>query len=100
MRTRSLRKMDLIGSPFSRLNNGITRIWTQSGRAKPGRAKWIADDIAATLKRQDRFTIALSGGSTPKLLHEILAAAPYKDQIDWSKLHIFWGMSGTFRLRR
>jgi 6-phosphogluconolactonase len=54
-------------------------------------AKWIADDIAATLKRQDRFTIALSGGSTPKLLHKILAAAPYKDQIDWSKLHIFWG---------
>ena len=54
-------------------------------------AKWIADDIAATLKRQDRFTIALSGGSTPKLLHKILAAPPYKDQIDWTKLHIFWG---------
>jgi 6-phosphogluconolactonase len=54
-------------------------------------AKWMADCIAATLKRSDRFTIALSGGSTPKLLHKILAAAPYKDQIDWSKLHIFWG---------
>lgn len=54
-------------------------------------AKWIADEIAATLKRQDRFTIALSGGSTPKLLHKILAASPYKEQIDWSKLHIFWG---------
>ncbi len=54
-------------------------------------AKWMADDIAATLKRQDRYTIALSGGSTPKLLHKILAAPPYKDQIEWSKLHIFWG---------
>jgi 6-phosphogluconolactonase len=54
-------------------------------------AKWIADSIAATLKHQDRFTIALSGGSTPKLLHKILAAPPYKDQIEWSKLHIFWG---------
>jgi 6-phosphogluconolactonase len=54
-------------------------------------AKWIAGDIAATLKKQDRYTIALSGGSTPKALHQILAAPPYKEQIDWSKLHIFWG---------
>jgi 6-phosphogluconolactonase len=54
-------------------------------------AKWMTDLIAETLKSADRFTIALSGGSTPKLLHKILASAPYKDQIDWSRLHIFWG---------
>ena len=54
-------------------------------------AKWIAGLIAETLKVHDRFTIALSGGSTPKLLHKILAAPPCKDQIDWSKMHIFWG---------
>lgn len=54
-------------------------------------AKWMADTIAATLKKQGRFTIALSGGSTPKKLHHILAASPYKEQIEWSKLHIFWG---------
>ena len=54
-------------------------------------AKWIADAVASTLKKSNRFTIALSGGSTPKLLHKILAAPPYKDLIDWSKLHIFWG---------
>ena len=54
-------------------------------------AKWMADVIASTLKKSNRFTIALSGGSTPRLLHKILAADPYKEQIDWSKLHIFWG---------
>jgi len=54
-------------------------------------AKWIADKIGETLSRKDRFTIALSGGSTPQRLHKILAASPYKEQIDWSKLHIFWG---------
>jgi 6-phosphogluconolactonase len=54
-------------------------------------AKWIAGYIGDTLKKQDRFTIALSGGSTPKRLHEILAAAPFKEQIDWTKLHVFWG---------
>lgn len=54
-------------------------------------AKWIAERIGAVLKTADRFTIALSGGSTPKRLHEILAVSPYKEQIDWSKLHVFWG---------
>jgi 6-phosphogluconolactonase len=54
-------------------------------------ARWIADTIGATLKKQDRFTIALSGGSTPERLHRILSAPPYKEQIDWTKLHIFWG---------
>ncbi len=54
-------------------------------------ANWITDRIAATLKDQDRFTIALSGGSTPKALHKLLAASPYKERIDWAKLHVFWG---------
>jgi 6-phosphogluconolactonase len=54
-------------------------------------AKWIAGYISATLKKQNRFTIALSGGSTPKKLHTLLAASPYKEQIDWSRLHVFWG---------
>ncbi|HEY4337949.1 MAG TPA: 6-phosphogluconolactonase [Puia sp.] len=54
-------------------------------------AKFIADHISATLKTRSRYTIALSGGSTPKRLHQILAQSPYREQIDWSKLHIFWG---------
>src|SRR5450432_2685395 len=54
-------------------------------------AKWITEKIHDTLKKQSRFTIALSGGSTPERLHKLLAAAPYKDQIDWTRLHVFWG---------
>lgn len=54
-------------------------------------AKFIAGHITATLKKQDRYTIALSGGSTPKRLNQILAQSPYKEEIDWSKLHVFWG---------
>ncbi len=54
-------------------------------------AKWIADYIIATLKKKERFTIALSGGSTPQKLHTILAAPPYKESIDWSRVHFFWG---------
>ena len=34
--------------------------------------------------------VALSGGSTPKLLFKILAST-YKNH-DWSRVHFYWGM--------
>jgi len=54
-------------------------------------ADWITEIVSETLKKQDRFTIVLSGGSTPKLLHNLLASERYRDRIDWSKMHFFWG---------
>ncbi|MEP7277950.1 MAG: 6-phosphogluconolactonase [Bacteroidota bacterium] len=54
-------------------------------------AKWLVDYISATLKEQDKFTLVLSGGGTPHKLNTLLAASPYKEKIDWHKLHIFWG---------
>lgn len=54
-------------------------------------ASLITRRINEVLKTQDRFTIALSGGSTPKALHDILAKPPYVEQIPWAQLHLFWG---------
>ena len=54
-------------------------------------AEWMVDYIHKTLQLQDRFTIALSGGSTPKKLHLLLASDQFKNKIDWSRLHVFWG---------
>src|SRR5260221_2971309 len=38
-----------------------------------------------------RFSVALSGGSTPKRLYQLLAGAPYKDAMPWDRVHWFWG---------
>lgn len=38
-----------------------------------------------------RFTIALSGGSTPKKLYKLLVNEPYRSQIEWTLVEIFWG---------
>ncbi|RFM30418.1 6-phosphogluconolactonase [Deminuibacter soli] len=54
-------------------------------------ADWLVGYIQDVLQKQQRFTIALSGGSTPKKLHELLATDAYKNKIDWTKLHVFWG---------
>ncbi len=40
---------------------------------------------------QGRFTVALSGGSTPKALYQLLARESYASQIEWAHVHIFWG---------
>src|SRR5512139_1303229 len=41
----------------------------------------------AALAAHGRFTVALSGGSTPKSLYEQLVTQP----IDWQHVHVFWG---------
>jgi 6-phosphogluconolactonase len=54
-------------------------------------AEWITGAIENTLQSSGRFTWALTGGGSPKELYELLASSPYKERIDWKKLHIFWG---------
>src|SRR5678810_983800 len=54
-------------------------------------AEWMVEYIHKTLLLQDRFTIALSGGRTPKELHLLLASDQFKNRIDWQKLLVFWG---------
>lgn len=46
---------------------------------------------AEAIRERDVFTIALSGGSTPKKLYEMLAADDFKSEINWRKAQIFWG---------
>lgn len=54
-------------------------------------ADWITSLIQKTVAVKHRFTIALSGGETPKKLYQTLASDPYREKINWNKLHIFWG---------
>jgi 6-phosphogluconolactonase len=48
----------------------------------------IADQATAS---RGRFSVALSGGQTPRRLYEILSTLPLRDQIHWETTHIFWG---------
>lgn len=45
----------------------------------------------AAIARRGEFFVALAGGSTPKGLYKKLAVAPYRDQIDWARVHLFFG---------
>ena len=56
-----------------------------------GSADFIADVAASAIAERGRFTIALSGGGTPKPIYARLATADYRDCIAWEKVHIFFG---------
>lgn len=54
-------------------------------------ADWIVEYISKILSTKERFSIALTGGNTPKKLYEILASDAYKNKIDWSRANVFIG---------
>ncbi|HMG09300.1 MAG TPA: 6-phosphogluconolactonase, partial [Mucilaginibacter sp.] len=49
--------------------------------------KVATESIAA----KNKFTVALSGGSSPKKLYELLASTSYADHVDWEKVYFFFG---------
>ena len=58
--------------------------------AREAARRFVAAASTATAAR-GRFVVALSGGSTPKALLRLLAEPPYRDEIDWSRVHVAWG---------
>jgi len=54
-------------------------------------ARRFADLAQAAIQHNGRFTVALSGGSTPRALHQRLAQPPFSSTIDWAKVLVFWG---------
>jgi 6-phosphogluconolactonase len=44
-----------------------------------------------SIQSDGRFTVALSGGHTPSALYSLLGSDAYRQKIDWSKVHLFWG---------
>jgi len=56
----------------------------------PTTAQAFADYFAEKVSQKETYHIALSGGSTPKILFELLADE-YEEEIDWDKVHFWWG---------
>jgi len=45
----------------------------------------------AAIGAHGRFVTALSGGSTPRALFELLATERFASSVDWSRVHVCWG---------
>lgn len=58
--------------------------------AQAAAALFVQLTTEAAIARGRAF-VALSGGSTPKRMGELLASDPYRERVPWEKLEIFWG---------
>ncbi|HLO15618.1 MAG TPA: 6-phosphogluconolactonase, partial [Anaerolineales bacterium] len=43
-----------------------------------------------SITARNRFFVALNGGNTPTRLFQLLAM-DFREKVDWSKVHVFWG---------
>ncbi len=57
----------------------------------PAAADYIVELSSQGITQSGKFSIALSGGSTPRPLYATLVSATYSRRIDWPKVHVFWG---------
>ena len=51
-------------------------------------ADWL---LAQAQAKSGTFSVALSGGSTPRRLYQLLASAPRRDLFPWNRTSWFWG---------
>ena len=66
---------------FSRISNSLSQ----------AAAELFVETSAQAILQRGRFFVALSGGNTPAELYKLLAQSPYKEQVDWTHVHVFWG---------
>ena len=54
-------------------------------------AEHLVARAAEAVAARDRFTVALSGGSTPRSTYALLASREFATRVDWPRTHVFWG---------
>ncbi|HEV7889512.1 MAG TPA: 6-phosphogluconolactonase [Pyrinomonadaceae bacterium] len=50
---------------------------------------------AEAVEGRGAFSVALSGGTTPRRVYELLASDEYGGRVDWPKVHVFFGDERT-----
>ena len=70
--------------------NSDIRIFKDLEKLSRHAAEIFVEQSAKAISERDRFLVALNGGNTPTRLFQLLAT-DYRDKVDWSNVHIFWG---------
>lgn len=66
-------------------------VYANQDQLKIAAAKHWLENAAAAINQHNACHIALAGGSTPKMLYQLLAQAQYRERLDWQRIHIYFG---------
>ena len=70
---------------------GNVKIFEDPQQVARAGADLFVSTANTSISNRGLFTVALAGGSTPRLMYELLSTEEYKDRVDWPKVHIFFG---------
>ena len=70
----------------------MIEIFANAQELARGAAEYFVARSGEAVTQKGFFTVALSGGSTPKALYQLLAdpEEPFHAQVPWSRTHFFW----------
>ena len=80
---------DNSNNPQQELLPGV-RVFADPAEVARAAARMFVDFAWQSIARDGKFTVALSGGNTPRAMFELLASQEFRGQIDWAKVYIFW----------
>lgn len=66
-------------------------VYAEGGPWITAAAEHIAGVAAESIKARGQFTLVLSGGTTPQPVYKRLASATGAGEMDWSRVHLFFG---------
>ena len=69
----------------------VIRVFDDPEALSRGAAEFLVGIAQDAVAARGRFSVALSGGSTPRRTYEMLAQPPFRDRLPWARTHIFWG---------
>jgi 6-phosphogluconolactonase len=56
-----------------------------------GTANFVVACAQESIRLNGKFSLVLSGGSSPKKLHELLTTDRFRKQVDWKNVYFFFG---------
>jgi 6-phosphogluconolactonase len=65
-------------------------VWKNSEAMSVAAAHFFVAACHQAIAKQGRFSVALSGGSTPRRLYELLATPEFNKNIPWKNVFLFW----------
>jgi len=68
-------------------------VFDDAGELDRKAAQLFTDQARAAVTSRGKFSVALSGGSTPRRLYSLIASKehPFREQVPWDRIYFFWG---------
>ncbi|QMU29577.1 6-phosphogluconolactonase [Adhaeribacter radiodurans] len=69
----------------------MIRIFRNTDELSQTAAEIFRQTAQEAVQARNKFTVALTGGSSPDKLYRLLAQSPLREEIPWEQTYIFWG---------